>query len=112
MTEMLYRYHNYRVSSGINEWGESVGSYCKVGLSEYPIIKRTKYGAWIGANLEKRFVRLNAHKKFACIGKIEALQSFIARKKRQTRILKAQLKDAEEALNIGLELLKREERGA
>jgi hypothetical protein len=49
---------------------------------------------------EKKFVLKDARKRFACPTPEEAMESFIARKKRQRGILKAQLVHVEEAIDI------------
>lgn len=66
--------------------------------TEYPIIKDTPCGAWVDDYGRKRWVNLEATKKFACRSKDEALASFIARKRRQIEILERQLADARRAL--------------
>lgn len=62
----------------------------------YPITKRTPKGAWIRG----RFVLLTARKRYACNTLSEAIESFKARKQKQIRILKAQLKRAEDELAL------------
>lgn len=66
----------------------------------YPIIKRTKCGAWIDYWGSKKFVNLEARKRFACLTAEEALKSFQARKRRQISILKHRLAEAEAALTL------------
>jgi hypothetical protein len=103
--EYLYRYEDRTYSLGLNQFDDPLPGYTlKVELQEYRIIKRTPQGAWIvygswSMHTPKRFVLLSARKRFACETKEEALESFKARKRKQIKILKAQLKRAEMALS-------------
>ena len=67
---------------------------------EYPVVSVTPTGAWIDVFGRKRFVKLNARKRYACPTEVEALESFRARKRRQIRILKHNLAAAEAALRL------------
>ena len=91
----LYRYQEVL-------WPES-----KMTLScnEFFVLSETKTGAWIElySGSGKRFVKYDARKKFACRTKEEALESYYARKRRQVRILRAQLQRAETALKLTAE---------
>ena len=81
---------------------ESMHAECSVRLDlhEYVILKTTKHGAWIDVWGVKKFVKLDARKRYACPTKEEALASFRARKQRQIKLLRAQLTKAETALNL------------
>ena len=70
---------------------DSVGG--DVYLSELLVIRKTLCGVWLELPFGsgKRFVRKDARKRYACPTKDEAIDSFIARKRRQTRILTVQL---------------------
>jgi hypothetical protein len=57
----------------------------------WEIDRATAKGAWVAG----RFVLLTATKRWACPTEQEALESFMARKKKQIRILSTQLKRAE-----------------
>ena len=81
-------------------YGDDCHTYVRVYLHDYPIIKETPKGIWINDWSKKRFVNLNARKKFACLTKEDALISFKARKERQIRILESQLRHAKEALSV------------
>ena len=89
----LYRFHETR-------WSDSRLMLIK---DEFPVIKETNCGAWVDIYGRKRFVNLQAKKKYACLTVEEALESYHARKKRQIRILKAQLAQAEAALKLSPE---------
>ena len=71
-------------------------------LDKYIILKRTEKGAWIGSEFpwDKKFVMLSARKKYAHETEAEAMESFIARKKKQIKIVSYQLKKAELALQL------------
>jgi len=67
---------------------------------DLPIIKRTPCGAWVDDYGRQRFVNLQARKKYACETVDAALESYHARKKRQIKILKHRLAEAEAALTL------------
>lgn len=101
MIEVYYRYEDVRYAALIDEWGVAEGpGRLEVKLREYPVIKKTKKGAWINARYGRRFVLDNVRKTYACPTIAEARKSFIARKTRQAGIYRARLRQAEEALTI------------
>lgn len=54
----------------------------------FTVAKVTPKGVWLEAPwFERRFVRLEAQKRFACPTRQDALQSLMARKSRQMRLL-------------------------
>ena len=91
-----YRYEDYLSA---DDWG----SYVNVRLRTFEVIKETPKGVWLRlyefTNM-KRFVRNDSRKKFACPTREQALESFLARKTKQAKILKAQLRRVEEAIQI------------
>jgi hypothetical protein len=96
--DCLYRYEDYKESCGYDdEWG--CGYSIKVRLVRLYITKRTKKGVWIEG---RRFVLLSGRKRYAFPTQQEALDSFIARKKRQILLLTNQLRDAEIALSMAV----------
>lgn len=72
-----------------------------IHIHSYQVQKETKCGVWlwIGGG-KRRFVKTEARKRFALPTSFEAVESLIARKKRQTSILKAQLKTAQAVLEM------------
>lgn len=64
---------------------------------EYPVLKITRCGVWLDIYGQARFVLLTARKRYACPTEAEALASYHTRKKRQVKILSAQLRQAETA---------------
>lgn len=97
---VYYRYDDVSSSGGcVDEYGEWVRgiSYTTVVLTTYPVIKKTPKGAWLSNG---KFVLDGSGKRGAHATKELALESFVARKKRQRRILKAQLSRIKTALII------------
>ena len=98
--EYLYRFRDQLVSNGVGEYDGYTGSHVKVLLDRFCIMKRTPKGAWIDIWGEKRFVNLTARKQYACDSPEEARQSYLARKKRQVRILSSQLSSSKSAMAL------------
>lgn len=101
--EYWYRITDYRTAGGVDEWGDIIpgSGSSHLRLEMYEVVKHTPKGVWIYLGWEgKRFVLRDARKRFACPTKEEALESFMARKRRQIRILTAQRKNAKEALRL------------
>ena len=92
MPTLAYRFVDVLVGS--EDW-----TYVNVYLHEYPIIKTTVKGFWIDMFGRKRFVLSDSRKKFACLTKEDALESFKRRKERQIRLLESQLSHAKTALD-------------
>ncbi len=71
-------------------------------IEAFPVMKKTKRGVWIALRFEERnrFVLNTARKRYAWPTVDEAIDSFLARKKQQYRILKAQLKRVEQVRNL------------
>lgn len=113
----VYRYYDVQYSAGWGECGDSLGpGRVGVHLMEYDVIRKTKCDVWIdivnylAAPFEMipkdclKFINLQANKKYACLTIEEAKESFIARKRRQIRILSAQILRVDKAIieiNIG-----------
>lgn len=101
MSDVLYRYDTVRWSFGVDQFDEPIpGHRLTIECNEYPVSKRTPQGAWIETGGRLRFVKLTAHKQYACETRELAANSFRHRKLRQIRILQAQLADAEKALKL------------
>ena len=101
--EYWYRYHDYRVAEYIYDDDSFTSSKTKVVLQEVPVNHYTPKGVWLDWGGPK-FVLKDARKRFACPTKEEAMVSFMARKKRQRGILKAQLVHVEDAIEIAKEM--------
>lgn len=89
--EVLYRYEDLHYADHL---------HVQVILREFLITKITPRGAWVDNYGTPRFVLSGAYKRFACPTKKEAIESFIARKKRQVRILTAQCEIAQKSLLV------------
>jgi len=96
MKDQLYRFYEILI-------GDEDSYEVELMLQTFPIIRRTKQGAWIcynslDENDPDKFVLLTARKQFACETIEEAKESYKARKKHQIRILQARLERALRAL--------------
>lgn len=108
--EVWYRIEEKRYAASLDEFERPMGrGSLKLICYTYLVTKHTPKGVWLKAGMfsdtgsyafggKPRFVRREANKRFACPTRKEAYESFMARKKRQIRILAARLCDAEEAL--------------
>ena len=108
--EYWYRYVEHTESSG---YFTEDGDYYSTGpgkvviqLREYKVLRHTPKGVWIECfevnrfDRPERFVRIEARKRYACPTREEALESFIARKKRQASIYSARLRTAKTAIKM------------
>ena len=99
----LYRYEDVMYAGPVDEYGDNSGpGELRVELREYEVVKTTPKGAWIRRSSidSKRFVNLQARKKYACPTIEEAAESFRARKNAQIRINQARVVRAQRALHI------------
>lgn len=89
----------YRFDTEVDEYG-GVSLY----RSEFDAVKKTPCGVWLvfrgGWQPKRRFVLLNSRKKYAHPDIDSALQSFIARKNLQLRILSARHDQTAAALEM------------
>ena len=69
-------------------------------LRQFPVIKETPKGKWINEYGRKRWVGNDTLRRFAHPTVPEAYAAFLARKKKQRRILKSQLRDCEAQINM------------
>lgn len=90
-----YRYEERRYGVA-NEFDEVVSTYVKLELIELKVSKVTPKGVWVMRFLSKKFVLTAANKRYAAPTKQEALESLLARKARQIRILESRMKEARE----------------
>lgn len=96
-TDVLWRCEAKRYSYTIDPETDLFGiTDPRLEMYWYYVTKRTPKGAWVC----RKFVLLTAHKRWACNTEQEALDSFVARRKRQIKILKAQLERAEAELAL------------
>jgi hypothetical protein len=102
----VYRYKEVRYTAMLDE------SECRVGDGRmelkcltFKVLRLTPCGVWIDYYSKEKFINFRSRKQFACKTKVEALESFLARKNRQAVILSAQLRNVEEAEKIGKAML-------
>lgn len=103
-----YRYEDHRVGHA-DEYGDLVSVSVQLSHREYTVTKVTPKGVWLtwGFGGSNRFVLVDARKRFAHPTKEEALESLMARKTSQIRILEKQLEYARTALFMGKSQLAR-----
>lgn len=93
----LYRYDDVSFASMDENY---IGpGRIEIVLSEYPVIKETPKGYWIGY-CYKRWVSRTSKKRFAHPTKDQAWNSFRIRKQRQIEIYAARLARAQTALSL------------
>lgn len=90
--EYWYRVNEHRYAS-VNEFGETENSYTELSLDRYPVIKHTPKGVWIARYYDKKFILKSAKKQWACPTEEQAKASYVARKKRQIKILSNKLNE-------------------
>ena len=108
MSKFWYRYVDWPTAAPLDEWGDPIHSggvhvHCK----QYPVLKETPQGVWLQLSAlyvndelkkDRRWVKRDARKRFACPTKEEALESFRARKRKQASIYRARANYADRAL--------------
>lgn len=102
MSDFFYRYVDEMV-------GDEYSSHPRIRLLRLDVAKRTPMGAWVqlGRLGKKRFVLNDSRKRYAHPTEAEALQSFIARKRRQKSIYAARHDHAEIMLRTAEVMLER-----
>ena len=116
MTEW-YRYQEQRYAAPLDEFDEPMGSgSVQVLLHTFKEDKLTPKGVWLRQTFnatgwvsdKKRFVLRDARKRYACPTKKEALESLIARKTKQIKILHAHRRNAEEVHDMAVKMMESE----
>ena len=109
MSAFWFRYEDRRVCSiSVSEFDVITTSNRRVSLLclQFEVVSVTPCGVWLrtgelnARRPGERWVRRDAHKRWACPTKEEALRSYRARKRRQIKILRAQLREAKAALQL------------
>mgnify|MGYP006943670495 CR=1 FL=1 len=91
MSDVWYRVEASLVSAGVDEFDNSLGPPdVRLYVRKYPVIKVTPKGVWLNVYGDRRFVRTEARKRYACPTEQEAYLSFVARAERRCRILEEQ----------------------
>lgn len=116
--EDLGSYYRYEMvvcnESYYDDWGKKWFTHVRLHLSEHRVLKKTPQGVWVnywGHHHDRKFVLTKARKKWACPSKEEALESFIARKKRQADHLERELAEVNEALEVANKTMKEKVNG-
>lgn len=115
MREVWYRYFEYWTTP-IDEYDEPMPgqSTLHISLEKFPVVRHTPKGVQLdigygtrddNGKLLLRFVLKDARKQFACPTKLEAMKSFLARKKRQLSIYEARASSARIAINNANQML-------
>lgn len=121
--DLFYRYRDQLYSSVVDADRDIFRSRLELDIDTFEVFKITPKGFWIARswdvrkaagsmptlreNSRKHFIRHSAKRKFAHAHRSDALAAFLERKTRQTSLLTAQLRRAEEAHRLGLEAQKR-----
>ncbi len=98
--EIWYRFEDQMRAGSADEFGDFGPSTVHVYIFEYEVSHHTPKGvqlivdSWSGV---KRFVLKSSVKRFACPTIEEALESFLARKKKQAYIYATKISQIEEA---------------
>jgi hypothetical protein len=107
MVSSYFRFEEVRHGTGYtDEWGEyvSTGSYVRLQLREFKVIKETPQGVRINAydwrEPNGKLILRTWNKQWACPTVEEARLSFIARKRRQMQIYEARLRTAKTAMEL------------
>lgn len=99
MTEIWTRFEDYRVAGPVDEFGDVCGpGHSLIRKIELPVEKHTPCGVRLCTG---RFVLRDATRRYACPTAAEAKTSFLARKRKQRRILQEQLRRVEEVIKLG-----------
>jgi len=94
-----YRFDGKWFAPPLDEWERPCGSsHFELIKQTLEVVKETPRGVWVNDYGHMRFVLAAARKRFAWPTEREALESFIARKKTQRRILETQLARTDTAL--------------
>lgn len=109
--DVWYRIEDCLVSTRVDEFDNPLGPpQVRVSIREFRVVSITPKGVWLDRGLMgKRFVLREARKKYACATLEMALESFKARKKKQIRIYKSRIENAELAVyraeqDVGIKL--------
>lgn len=109
-SDYLYRCetvrYSYIIDADLDMYGTSAP---QIRIDRFEIIRRTEKGAWICSVSGKRFILLTARKRFACETEKEAVESMIARRNRQIRIIEKQLERCKEDIMAANYYLNKEE---
>lgn len=93
--EVYYRVESRLYSPLVDQFGKDIGPpILKLQVQTFEVLKHTPKGVWINGPLGKKFVLASARRRYANATEAAAFSSFIARKKKQIRILERQMQNA------------------
>lgn len=101
----LYRFEEHTYAQRIDpycDWDDNWESVTHIELTAYLICNKTPkgYNIWVyDAGYRRRFVNMEAHKRFALPTIKEAIESYIARKEKQARIYEARAMKARNCID-------------
>lgn len=106
--ETWYRYREYVEANWDHEHDRPAGpGTVRIQLLKYRTVKLTRKGLWIAPLFgevvreeHRRFIRRGAKRRFAAPTPREAREDFLARKRRQIRIMKVRIDRARRAMQI------------
>jgi hypothetical protein len=102
--DILYRYREVQMDEIHSDDVRAASKAMRLYLDSYPVLKHTRCGCWIALGYGmKKFINLDARRKWAHESPEDAMKSFVARKKRQITILRHQLLKAEAAVFLKAE---------
>lgn len=82
-----YRIEDRRFAGAPDEIGNPTPYVTELRTLELEVLKETPKGAWLKVNGRPRWTAKGATRRFACPTMKEAVESFVARKIKQRRIL-------------------------
>ena len=131
-TQVLHRFEDRWYAAALDEYEQAVGrGSCRLEHRTFEILRATPKGLWVRRGLayvgtrnaggeigreelarlraEKgaRWVSASGRRRYAHPSEREALEAYVARKKSQRAIYRRRLRDADEALALGEEALRR-----
>lgn len=107
--EIFHRYDDRHYAALLDECDMPIGAGThELVHTTYRVIKRTPKGAWIDLGWgDKRFVLLSARKRYALPTEVEALESFIMRKRRQEDIYQNRIHSAQHAQELAFNQMRK-----
>lgn len=97
-----YRIEDRRYSVA-DEWGDHSYTRTEVVLLKFNVASYTPKGVWLRQFFAKRWVRYDAHRRFACPTVALALESYLARKRKQAAIYQARADNARRNAELALQ---------
>lgn len=105
----VYRYTEVVFAPPLDEFEAPIGKpRVELRLETFKMLRPTPCGVWIDNDGDEKFISLRSKKRFACPTKVEALESFLARKARQYLILTSQLDRVTTAERLASVMLEKE----